>query len=132
MHELSIRVYYEDTDFGGVVYYANYLKFLERGRTELLREIGIDQVALKEAGAVFVVRRAHVDYHLPARFDDLLSVRTVPRQVKGASAVLGQEIWRGAERLVSAEITIACIGLDGRPERLPADLRARLVPTGEN
>ena len=74
MHEMTIRVYYEDTDFGGVVYYANYLKFIERGRTEALREMGVDQVALKAEGRVFVVRRANIDWLAPARFDDLLVV----------------------------------------------------------
>lgn len=120
MHRLPLRVYYEDTDFGGVVYYANYLKFLERGRTEALRDLGVDQVALKAAGQVFVVRRANVDFLAPARFDDMLEVHTSATTVKRASAIMAQEIWRGDARLITAEITIACITLEGRPVRLPA------------
>ncbi|MEM7423813.1 MAG: tol-pal system-associated acyl-CoA thioesterase [Pseudomonadota bacterium] len=127
MHRLPIRVYYEDTDFGGVVYYANYLKFLERGRTEALREHGVDQVQLKTAGCVFVVRRALIDYLKPARFDDELLVQTQTMLVKGASAILQQDITRGSDRLVSAEITVALMSLDGRPQRFPPEVRAILV-----
>ena len=127
MHRLDVRVYYEDTDFGGVVYYANYLKFLERGRTEALRAMGIDQVALKATGQVFVVRRANVDFLAPARFDDMLEVRTEASWVKRASAAMWQEIWRGEEKLLIAEVTIACMGLDGRPTRLPEAVRDGLA-----
>lgn len=127
MHELTVRVYYEDTDFGGVVYYANYLKFLERGRTEALRAAGIDQVALKDAGIVFVVRRVEADYLLPARFDDLLTVSTRTAWAKGASAAMRQEILRGGDLLLRADITIAAMTLAGRPSRLPPEVRAILV-----
>ncbi|MEM7210288.1 MAG: tol-pal system-associated acyl-CoA thioesterase [Pseudomonadota bacterium] len=127
MHRLPVRVYYEDTDFGGVVYYANYLKFLERGRTEALRDLGVDQIALKDAGQVFVVRRANVDFLAPARFDDMLEVRTWSTTVKRASAILTQEIWRGEVRLISAEVTIACMSLSGKPTGLPTEVRANLV-----
>ena len=127
MHTLPVRVYYEDTDFGGVVYYANYLRFLERGRTEALREMGVDQVALKEQGTVFVVRRANVDFLAPARFDDVLQVRTTASWVKRASAAMWQEIWRGDEKLLIAEVTVACMSLDGKPVRLPPEVRANLV-----
>lgn len=126
MHQMDIRVYYEDTDFGGVVYYANYLKFLERGRTEALRAMGVDQVALKEAGQVFVVRRAEVDWLKPARFDDVLTVRTRPAWVKRASAAMAQEVWCAETKLLSADVTVACIGLDGRPQRLPEPVRLGL------
>lgn len=127
MHEMTIRVYYEDTDFGGVVYYANYLKFIERGRTEALRKMGVDQVALKAEGRVFVVRRAVIDWLAPARFDDLLSVRTSPSWVKRASAAMWQEVRRGEETLLTAEVTIACMDLDGRPQRLPDAVRDGLI-----
>ena len=127
MHEMTIRVYYEDTDFGGVVYYANYLKFLERGRTEALRDMGVDQVALKDQGLVFVVRRAVVDWLAPARFDDLLEVRTRPAWVKRASAAMAQEVWRGGDCLLTAEVTIACMGPEGRPLRLPDRVRDGLL-----
>jgi len=126
-HRLTVRVYYEDTDFGGVVYYANYLRFIERGRTEALRDLGIDQVALKrDRGLVFVVRSLAVDYLSPARFDDILEVRTGVTRLRGASAEMGQEVWRGEDRLICASVTIACMDAAGRPQRLPADVRAAL------
>ena len=131
MHSFPVRVYYEDTDFGGVVYYANYLKFLERGRTEALRDLGIDQVAMKESGKVFVVRRVSVEFLSPARFDEMLEVRTSTAWVKRASAGLNQEIWRGSDRLIAANVTIACMALNGRPAGLPPEVRANLVQLGE-
>lgn len=131
MHRLPVRVYYEDTDFGGVVYYANYLRFLERGRTEALRDMGVDQVALKDAGQVFVVRRANVDFLSPARFDDRLEVKTTASWVKRASAAMWQEIWRGDDKLLTAEVTIACMNLDGKPTRLPESVRANLLQLSE-
>lgn len=127
MHEMDIRVYYEDTDFGGVVYYANYLKFIERGRTEALRGMGIDQVALKAEGRVFVVRRAEVDWLAPARFDDILTVKTRPSWVRGASAGMAQEVWHDRKCLLTAEVTIACMTADGRPARLPDSVRQGLT-----
>ena len=119
-HRLDIRVYYEDTDLAGIVYYANYLKFIERGRTEALRDLGVDQSALKQQqGLVFVVRRVAVDYLRPARFDDLLTVTTVIAQMKRASLVMGQNVLRGGETLIRAEVGIACMSDTGRPARLP-------------
>ncbi len=131
MHEITVRVYYEDTDLAGVVYYANYLKFIERGRSEALRAMGIDQVALKQAGTVFVVRRLAADYLVPARFDDLLEVRTTIGAVKGASAVMVQEVRRGGVLLFAAEVMVACMDPAGRPRRLPTEVRARLVEAME-
>lgn len=127
MHRLPIRVYYEDTDFGGVVYYANYLKFLERGRTEALRALGVDQVALKDAGTVFVVRRVEADYLKPARFDDMLEVRTSTDTIRRASIVMAQEVRRGDETLLTARITVACMAENGRPVRIPPEISANLV-----
>jgi acyl-CoA thioester hydrolase len=126
-HLLTLRVYYEDTDFGGVVYYANYLKFIERGRTEALRALGVDQVALKAAGLVFVVRRVTADWLAPARFDDLLEVATEVTEVGGASVHMGQEVRRGETVLFRAAVQIACMDETGRPRRLPAEVRARLL-----
>lgn len=126
-HALDIRVYYEDTDLAGVVYYANYLKFIERGRTEALRALGVDQLALKEAGLVFVVRRLTADYLMPARFDDLLEVKTMVHRIGGASVEMVQEITRDQALLFRAEVRIACIDpLSGAPSRLPAEVRKRL------
>lgn len=125
-HRHTFRVYYEDTDFGGVVYYANYLKFYERGRTEALRAAGVDQIALKEAGLVFVVRRFEVDYLSPARFDDLLEVETGVTRLGGASAEMAQRILRGGETLSTARARVACMDSQGRPARFPPEVRRAL------
>ena len=126
-HRLTIRVYYEDTDLAGVVYYANYLRFIERGRTEALRDLRIDQIALKrDLGLVFVVRRLTIDYLAPARFDDMLEVRTRITRLRGASLEMAQEVWRGAECLIRAALSVACIDAAGRPRRLPGEVRDRL------
>ncbi len=126
-HRLTIRVYYEDTDLAGVVYYANYLRFIERGRTEALRDLGIDQAALKrDRGLVFVVSRLTIDYLSPAVFDDLLEVRTRVTRLRGASLEMAQEVWRGEVCLCRAAVTIACMDGAGRPQRLPGDVRDRL------
>lgn len=122
----TVRVYYEDTDFGGVVYYANYLKFYERGRSEALRALGVDQVAMKAEGLVFVVRRAEVDYIAPARFDDVLEVRTAISRLGGASAVMTQRILRDGAALSEAVVRVACMDSEGRPARFPPELRERL------
>lgn len=119
---LEIRVYYEDTDLAGIVYYANYLKFLERGRTEALRSLGIDQSKLKETGFVFVVTRLEIDYLRPARFDDLVSVDTGLLQRGRARLEMRQSVVRGAELLVTARVTLACITTDGKPARLPSEI----------
>ena len=126
-HQITIRVYYEDTDLAGVVYYANYLRFIERGRSEALRDLGIDQAALKrDLGLVFVVRRLTIDYLAPALFDDLLEVRTRVIRLRGASLEMAQEVRRGAACLSRAAVTVACIDGAGRPQRLPGDVRDRL------
>ena len=126
-HHITLRVYYEDTDLAGVVYYANYLRFIERGRSEALRDLGIDQAAMKrELGLVFVVRKLTVDYVAPAVFDDVLEVRTRVTRLRGASVEMAQDVWRGAACLNRAAVTIACMDSAGRPQRLPPDVRRRL------
>ena len=128
-HAFAVRVYYEDTDLAGIVYYANYLKFIERGRSEWVRERGIDQGALKaEAGIVFAVRKLEADYLKPAKFDDLLTVTTDLEALGGASLTLRQEVWRGAERLFQARVVLVCLYQTGAPARLPAAVRAALQP----
>ena len=131
IHRLAIRVYYEDTDFSGVVYHANYLRFLERGRTELLRATGIDQSMLHAdaRGFAFVVRRMEIDYLRPARMDEVIEVETTSREVRGASLRLAQRILRDADVLVTAEVQVAAIAA-GRPVRIPDALRARLTSEG--
>lgn len=122
-HSLPVRVYYEDTDLAGIVYYANYLKFIERGRSEWLREIGVDQAALKaETGHVFAVRRVEADYLRPAKFDDLLDITTETVSTTAARVVLDQSVRRDGETLFTARVTIVCLGPSGRPARLPRTL----------
>lgn len=128
-HALPIRVYYEDTDFSGFVYHASYLRFMERGRTELLRALVGNQMDLHRdaEGLVFVVRRMTLDFIRPAVMDDQLTVVTRTRDLRGASMTLAQEVRRGTEVLVSADVTVACVR-DGRATRLPDSLRAKLTP----
>ncbi|MGH1576424.1 tol-pal system-associated acyl-CoA thioesterase [Planktotalea sp.] len=124
MHEFALRVYYEDTDLAGIVYYANYLRFIERARTEWVRDQGVDQTRLKEdEGLVFAVRRVEADYIAPARFDDELIVRTKVEQMTGARIVLSQDVKRGADLLFSAQVTLVALTRDGQPTRLPANIR---------
>jgi acyl-CoA thioester hydrolase len=126
-HSLSLRVYYEDTDLAGIVYYANYLKFIERGRSEWVRALGVDQGALRrDAGIVFAVRHLEADYLRPAVFDDWLTVTTSVLPVTGARIVLDQAVLRDGVILFSARVTLVPVGADGRAARLPADLRQRL------
>lgn len=129
IHRFDIRVYYEDTDLAGIVYYANYLRFIERGRTEMLRAMKIDQLALKaEAGVVFAVRRVEADYLSPARMDDHLTVETQVMAVTAARIVLTQRVFRGEDALFSAEVTLVALREDGRPGRVPAELRQAFQP----
>lgn len=122
MHDFPIRVYYEDTDLAGIVYYANYLKFIERGRSEWLRDLGIDQLALKDQGIVFVVRRVEADYLAPARFDDALTVRSTLHELRPARITMCQKVMRGDQVLFSALVTLVCMNAAGRPVRLPASV----------
>ena len=123
-HHLPVRVYYEDTDFTGVVYYANYLKFLERGRTDALRTAGIRHEALLELETPlgFAVRKITAEYLIPARIDDALRVVTRIEQARGARMIITQRIERGDDILLTADIEAVCIDLDGRPRRLPKDM----------
>jgi acyl-CoA thioester hydrolase len=126
-----VRVYWEDTDAGGVVYYASYLKFLERARSEWLRAIGIDQVRLlKDERLQFVVVEANIRYHRPAVFDDQLIVSVTLEERRGASILMAQEIRRdagGKELLVSATVRAACLASDSlKPRPLPKALAARM------
>jgi acyl-CoA thioester hydrolase len=126
-HSLPLCVYYEDTDAGGMVYHANYLKFAERGRSEMLRSLGFPHQRLREeAGIGFAVRRCSVDYHAPARLEDALTVDTRLAGVGAATLSVHQQIRRDDEVLVDLDVLIACIGRDGRPRRLPSALRAVL------
>jgi len=123
IHRKEIRVYYEDTDMAGIVYYANYLRFIERARSDWVREVGIDQLALKEAGVVFAVRRVEADYIAPAHYGDVLDVRTTLESLSAAKMVMLQEVWCGEQQLFTAKVLIVCIGAGGKPVRLPAECR---------
>lgn len=123
-HVFPIRVYYEDTDMAGIVYHANYLKYIERARSDWVREQGLDQNAMRDDdGIVFVVRRIEADYLGMARFDDRLEVHTTVQAMTGARLVMAQEVMRGASCVFRAVVTAACVTLSGTPARLPARLR---------
>jgi len=120
IHRMTIRVYYEDTDLAGIVYYANYLKFIERARSEWVRGLGMDQARLKaETGTVFAVRRIEADYLSPAKFDDLIEVETEPVEASGARLVLRQDVLRDGLVLFSARVTLVALTAAGRPGRMP-------------
>jgi len=123
-----VRVYYEDTDAGGILYYANYLKFFERARTEWLRSFGLNQDKLaQEEGLIFVVRRALLDFVRPARLDDMLEVTVEPLKLAHVYVELAQEARRGAQVLARAEIQVACLNLRGfKPVAIPQFLRDKL------
>ena len=127
-HVLTVRVYYEDTDFTGIVYHANYLRYMERGRTNYLRLLGADHRALFEQtakqapGFAFVVRSMNIDFLKPARMDDVLDVFTEPHEVRGASITLHQRVMRGDELLVETSVRVAFIS-DGRARPIPKPLR---------
>lgn len=126
-HRMSLRVYYEDTDMAGIVYYANYLRFLERGRSDAVREVGCDQLDMRDRlGIVFVVRRVEIDYLAPARMDDVLVVETETSDLKGASMVMTQRVMRGDVEVVAAVVKVAIMHLGGRPARLPVEIRQKL------
>lgn len=126
-HTYPIRVFYEDTDAAGVVYHAGYLRFAERGRTEMLRDMGFEHARLLETeGVAFAVTSLKIDYLRPARLDDLLAVRSRFEKASGASFSMLQEVQRGAEVLARLALDIACIGRNGRATRLPEGFRRLL------
>jgi acyl-CoA thioester hydrolase len=136
-HHLAVRVYYEDTDFSGIVYHASYLRFMERGRTNYLRLIGADHRALSEQaekeapGFSFVVRHMGIDFKKPAYMDDVLSIVTTPEEVKGASVTLNQKVMRGEELLVEAHVQVAFIS-GGRARPIPKPLRVAMKADQES
>ena len=129
-HLLPVRIYYEDTDFTGVVYHANYLRYFERGRSDYLRLAGVDHTALlnRPDPCAFVVTRVALDFRKAARVDDALMVRTTYDDIRGVRLIIRQRIERGKDLIAQAEVTAACITPDGRPRRPPADLVEKLKP----
>ncbi len=125
-HRFPIRIYYEDTDFSGNVYHAAYLKFMERARTELLRQNEIHHFELAKQGMAFAVAKLEISYMKPAHIDDVLEVVTLIKNAKGARFILEQEIFCKGEILIRASVTVVAIGKNGRPVRLPRELALRL------
>jgi acyl-CoA thioester hydrolase len=126
-HSMPLRVYYEDTDAAGIVYYANYLKFAERGRTEMMRALGFAHSGIvADSGIIFTVRRLAAEYLLPARLDDALTVDTRVVEIGAATVRLDQRVCRDGETLVALDVLVACVGRDGRPRRVPMGLRSAL------
>ncbi len=124
MHEFALRVYIEDTDMGGIVYHANYLKFVERARSEMLRGLGISQIDLNQKyDLLFVVRKMTCDYILPARYDDELIVETSVKKLRRASVIFQQDVKRGDELLFQAEVVVVAVGAQMRAIALPDELR---------
>ena len=121
-HLFPLRVYFEDTDVAGIVYYANYLKYMERARSDMLRAAGVDQRAVLEAGeGVYVVAEANIKYHRPAKLDDELRVLSEVREVRAASCLIHQRVMRAGELLAEALITAAFLSAEGRPKRQPRE-----------
>ncbi len=133
-HRYAVRVQWEDTDAAGIVYYANYLRFIERGRSDLLLAHGIDQRGLIDSdhGVAFAVRTCHVDYLKPARLHEELTVTTAMTELRGASLTLAQDVWRGEELLVRAEVKLACIDSKGRARRVPPPIAALFATLSPN
>jgi acyl-CoA thioester hydrolase len=119
LHRLKIKIYYEDTDAGGVVYYAHYLRFMERARTELLADKGIDVAEYHSKGYFFPVVHVDISYRRPAKLGDILEVRTDVIEIKNATLVVKQEVFRDDQLIVEATVKLACINTDGKPRRLP-------------
>lgn len=125
-HHFALRVYFEDTDVSGIVYYANYLKFMERARSDMLRTAGIDQRALLDAGeGYYVVAEARIAYRRPARLEDSLVILSEVREVRAASCLIHQRVMRGRELLAEANITAAFLSSEGRPKRQPREWVAK-------
>ena len=126
--EFRLRVYYEDTDAGGIVYYANYLKFIERARTEALLALGLSQTDLRERhGVLFVVREVTVRYLAPARFEDQLVVTTRAGPVGGVRIAMAQDVLRDGRALAKCRVGLTCVGPAGRPARIPPEVAAALA-----
>ncbi|WP_170769961.1 tol-pal system-associated acyl-CoA thioesterase [Ruegeria lacuscaerulensis] len=123
-HTYAVRVFYEDTDMGGVVYHANYLKFIERARSDYVRNIGNDQNAMRDAGIVWVVRKIEAEYLAPAKFDDELTIETWITSLSGARLTMAQRVTRGETEVFNASVTAVCMNAQGKPVRLPAEIRA--------
>lgn len=124
VHRYPVRVYYEDTDMGGIVYHANYLRYIERARSDWVRQLGNDQNAMRDAGIVWVVRRIEAEYLATAKFEDELMVETTMRDISGVRLTMDQLVKRGDQVIFTASVTAVCMNAAGKPVRLPAEIRA--------
>ncbi|PHY18288.1 tol-pal system-associated acyl-CoA thioesterase [Caulobacter sp. BP25] len=127
-HRLPVRIYYEDTDFTGIVYHANYLRYLERGRSDFFRAVGISHTELAQQDTGFAVIRMELDFKRAAKIDDALVVRTLFERAEGVRLHVRQTITRGEEVLFEAQVVAVCISLSGRPRRPTPDMLAKLTP----
>lgn len=130
IHSLPIRIYYEDTDMAGIVYYANYLKFIERGRSVMVQEAGVDQLEMQAQGVTFAVKRLEADYLSSAKLMDELCVTTRVSEMSGAKLVFSQKVVKGDKVLFSALVTVVCVKDGGKITRFPADIRSKLAQSG--
>jgi len=122
IHRYPVRVYFEDTDLTGIVYHANYLRYMERARTEMLRALGIEQQPMLTAGdGYYSIYDLSLTYMAPARLDDVLTVKSCVVQVRAAATVIGQDVWRAETQLTRGRVTAAWLGMNGRPQRQPRD-----------
>jgi len=126
IHEFKVRVFYEDTDMAGIVYYANYLKYIERARSTMVREAGISQGQMKAEGLVFAVYKIEATYHKPAILDDALTIATRSQHLSAAKMLFLQDVKRDDQTLFSSKVTVICMTTAGRPVRLPAEFRAKM------
>ena len=122
VHRLDVRVYFEDTDFSGIVYHANYLKYCERGRSDMLRLAGVRHAELTKDGLHFVVRHIECDFKAPARIDDVLRVETRLKRASGAKLLMAQAVLLDGRVLFEADVTVAIVNRSGRPQRIPAEM----------
>ncbi|MEH6359761.1 MAG: tol-pal system-associated acyl-CoA thioesterase [Amylibacter sp.] len=125
-HQFAVRVYYEDTDLAGIVYYANYLKFIERARSTMVLEAGIDQLEMQAQGLVFVVKKVEANYISSAKLNDDLRIETKLQQLTGAKITFSQDVYRAGTLIFSALVTVVCITNAGKVARFPAKIRAKL------
>lgn len=134
VHVRPVRIYFEDTDFSGVVYHGSYIRFMERGRSDFVRLLGLGHTELRNGAhgesLSFAVRRIHIDFYKPARIDDLIEVETKVLDLAGARILLRQTIKRDEETLVDAEVTVVLVNPEGRARRLPQAVRERLAASG--
>ncbi len=130
-HSFPVRIFYEDTDMAGIVYYANYLKYIERARSDIVEQLGVDQRAMREEDIVFVITRVEADYLGSARFGDRLEVRTTHHAKGAVRWMFDQDVLRGGEVIFRAKVTAVCMTTAGKPTRLPAKLRSVLPPPAE-